>query len=118
MLGGCSVSSPETSGDPQSQPITEEPATPAAPPPVVWPTDYTPPSTFVDAKLQVGPWVPFPANVEEPFINILHASSVSWEADGWTTEELYAAGHIDVDTGLPVSFPAGVTSLVTSVYFT
>lgn len=115
---GCT--SPSTDAAPA--PVVDEeqaPATPTTPDAsVVWPTSYTPPSTFVDAKLQVGPWVPTPANVEEPFINIVHASGISWQNDDWSAEELFDAGHIDPNTGMLTSFPAGVTSLYTTVFFT
>ncbi len=100
----------------EEEQLSENPTSPGGS--VVWPTSYTLPSTFVDAKLQVGPWVPTPANVEEPFINIIHASAVSWQNESWTTEELFDAGHIDANTGMLISFPAGVTSLFTTVFFT
>lgn len=78
----------------------------------------TPSSAHVDAKLQVGPWVPAPWNVEEPFINILHASPLSWEGSGWKSDTLVGAGHIDPETGLIASFPAGLSNgLATTTYF-
>jgi hypothetical protein len=119
---GCSVNTAETPPAEQAQaaPAISQPSTPAPtpPPPVSGPVDYTPPAIFVDAKLQVGPWVPTTWNVEEPFINILHASGVAWQNETISTEQLYADGHIDPNTGLLISFPAGVTSLFSTVYFT
>lgn len=61
-----------------------------------------------ETKIQVGPWVPQPANTEEPFINILHAGGVSWtETDEVNTQELYDTGVLDPVTGLPQSLPNG-----------
>lgn len=119
LISGCTAASSDSQSQ-QAETQTEEETTPppSSSPPVVWPTAYTPPSTFVNAKLQVGPWVPTPANVEEPFINIIHASELSWQNENWTTEELFDAGHIDPNTGMLLSFPAGVTSLFTTVFFT
>ena len=75
-------------------------------------------SAYVDAKLQVGPWVPAPWNVEEPFINILHASELSWQGSGNDPASLVAGGHIDPETGLITSFPGGLSNgLATNVYF-
>ncbi|MHA7872851.1 MAG: hypothetical protein ACX939_10920, partial [Hyphococcus sp.] len=66
--------------------------------------------------LQVGPWVPFPGNVEEPFVNIIHASEVSWtETNDVNTQALYDAGAIDPRTGLPRKLPKGW--MRTGVYF-
>ena len=56
----------------------------------------------VQPMAQVGPWTPTPANTEEPFINIVHASAVSWtEHDETNTQELYDIGLIDPETGFP-----------------
>ncbi len=68
-------------------------------------------------KLQIGPWSPAAFNIEEPFINIIHASTVSWEGGGKNTRELYEEGFIDPNTGLPVRLPNGAT-LTSGVYFT
>ena len=57
--------------------------------------------------MQVGPWYPATYNVEEPYLNIIHASSVNWHAQGLTTEALYEQGVIDPETGLPVRLPDG-----------
>jgi len=80
---------------------------------------YTPSPAYVDAKLQVGPWVPTTWNAEEPFINIIHASALSWEGSGWKPAALLNAGHIDPDTGLITSFPSGLSNgLASTVYYT
>ena len=42
----------------------------------------TPPTTGDGVRIQVGPWFPFPSNLEEPYINLLHASKVSWTEQG------------------------------------
>jgi len=79
----------------------------------------TPSPAYVDAKLQVGPWVPTTWNAEEPFINIIHASALSWEGSGWKPAALLNAGHIDPDTGLITSFPSGLSNgLASTVYYT
>ncbi len=66
--------------------------------------------------IQVGPWMPQTANTEEPFINIMHASHVSWtERDEVNTAELYANGTLDPETGFPRSLPNGW--MRTGVYF-
>lgn len=65
---------------------------------------------------QVGPWSPSPANIEEPFINIIHASSVTWtEGREVNTAALYASGVLDPETGLPKKLPNGW--MLTDVYF-
>lgn len=69
-----------------------------------------------DPMIQVGPWYPAPFNFEEPYINIIHASQVRWNADGLTTQQLYDQGYIDKATGLPTRVPGG-TSLKSGVYF-
>lgn len=73
-----------------------------------------------DAKrplMQVGPWYPATYNIEEPYLNIIHASSVSWQAQGLTTAALYEQGVIDPRTGLPVRLPDGKW-LQLGAYFT
>ena len=70
-----------------------------------------------ETKIQVGPWYPAPFNIEEPYINIIHASSVSWTSDGKSTQDLYDSGIIDKETGLPVRQPGGKT-ITSGVYFT
>ncbi len=67
--------------------------------------------------LQIGPWNPFPANTEEPYLNIIHASAVTWTGGGMSTQELYDAGHISSVTGLPISLPNRKT-LSTGMYIT
>jgi len=69
------------------------------------------------ALLQIGPWVPSPANTEEPYLNIIHASQVTWAGGGMSTQELYDAGYISSVTGLPVSLPNRKT-LSTNVFIT
>jgi hypothetical protein len=70
------------------------------------------------ALLQVGPWTPMPANFEEPFINLVHASPVSWTRDNdeWTTAKMYSQGVLDPVTGLPRTLPEGW--MRSGVYFT
>ena len=90
---------------------TAEPAAPqAASQPAARP-EPKPPLT------QVGPWYAATFNVEEPYINILHASQLYWSGNGMQTPELIAAGVIDKSTGLPVRLPEGKW-LTTGVYFT
>ncbi len=57
--------------------------------------------------IQVGPWYPLPFNLEEPYINIVHASSMRWNGGGHTTQQLLDNGYIDKTTGLPVRLPEG-----------
>ena len=76
-----------------------------------------PPGKSASALLQIGPWSPFPANTEEPYINIFRASSVTWKGGGMSTQELYDAGHISSVTGLPVSLPNRKT-LTTEMFIT
>lgn len=66
---------------------------------------------------QVGPWYPATFNIEEPYINIIHASPIEWSGDDKNTQELLDAGIIDPKTGLPTELPNGKT-LTTGVYFT
>ncbi|MEZ5892322.1 MAG: hypothetical protein R3C58_04150 [Parvularculaceae bacterium] len=73
-------------------------------------------NTSRKAKLQVGPWFPAPYNIEEPYINILHASQVRWTGGDLSTQQLYDQGYLDKKTGLPVKLPSGKT-LTTDVYF-
>ncbi|MEM9015277.1 MAG: hypothetical protein AAGB02_09260, partial [Pseudomonadota bacterium] len=68
-------------------------------------------------KLQIGPWTPAAFSLEEPYINIIHASEMWWEAGDMKTFDLIAAGHIDADTGLPFSIPQGANSLESKVFF-
>ncbi len=74
--------------------------------------------TEIEPKLQVGPWVPAPWSYEEPFINIVRASDAYWTVGDKNPQALIDAGHIDPDTGLPVSMPPGATKMESIVYFT
>lgn len=123
LASGCTVPSADVQAPPAEEQVEEAAAPqsspPASSPPAEWPAGYTPSSAYVDAKFQVGPWYPATWNVEEPFINILHASELPWEGSGWKPDTLLDAGHIDPDTGLITSFPAGLSNgLASTVYYT
>ncbi|WP_411818215.1 hypothetical protein [Hyphococcus sp. DH-69] len=81
------------------------------------PVEAVQPKPDVPPLSQVGPWYPATFNIEEPYINILHASSLEWSGDDKNTKELLEGGYIDPSTGLPVELPNGKT-LTTGVYFT
>ena len=67
--------------------------------------------------MQINPWYPAPYNIEEPYLDIIHASSVSWHAQDVTTQELYDQGVLDPKTGLPVRLADGKW-LSSGPYFT
>lgn len=67
--------------------------------------------------MQVGPWYPATFNIEEPYIDILHASRLRWSGGGRKTQELLDMGVIDKATGLPKYLPDGKW-LSSDVYFT
>ncbi|WDI31045.1 hypothetical protein PUV54_13900 [Hyphococcus flavus] len=67
--------------------------------------------------LQVGPWYPAPSNIEEPYINIIHASEMRWSGGDMHTADLLENGYIDLVTGLPSSLP-NKNTLTSDVYFT
>ncbi|GJL91380.1 hypothetical protein [Hyphococcus sp.] len=69
------------------------------------------------SPVQVGPWYPATFNIEEPYIDILHASSIGWNGGDRKPQELLDMGVIDKVTGLPKSLPDGKW-LTSSVYFT
>ncbi len=67
--------------------------------------------------IQVGPWYPSTSNIEEPYINIVHASRSRWNTDRFGLQELLDNGVIDKATGLPTRLPDGHW-LTSEVYFT
>ena len=81
-----------------------------APPPV-------PSRGGTKAQLQIGPWTLAPYSLEEPFINIVHASNVSWRTKSHTTQDLYKQGYINKATGLPKAIPPGENGIFSEVYF-
>lgn len=68
-------------------------------------------------RYQVGPWYPATFNIEEPYINIIKASSTRWSSKNFDMDAVLDGGHIGEKTGLPVSLPNGET-LTSDVYFT
>ena len=81
------------------------------------PVEAISPKASKPPLMQVGPWYPATFNIEEPYINIIHASPIEWSGDDKNTQELLDAGIIDPKTGLPTELPNGKT-LTTGVYFT
>ncbi len=74
-----------------------------------------PPQPIDGVMLQGGPWFPNTSNIEEPFINLIHAGPVSWtETSDINTQELFDIGLLDDVTGLPKRRRDG---LRTGVYF-
>jgi hypothetical protein len=67
--------------------------------------------------IQIGPWYPATANIEEAYINIVHASRSRWNTDRIGAQELLDTGVIDKETGLPTRLPDGQW-LSSEVYFT
>ncbi len=68
-------------------------------------------------QYQIGPWGPYTYNIEEPYINVFHASQTRWSCGELDTAALYAEGYLDRRTGLPTRLPSGCT-LTTQVFFT
>ncbi|MEO1137261.1 MAG: hypothetical protein AAFW68_11755 [Pseudomonadota bacterium] len=56
---------------------------------------------------QINPWGSAPYNIEEPYLNIIHASRMRWHGDGWKTQDLLDRGVINPHTGIPKVLPDG-----------
>ncbi len=81
------------------------------------PPPIEPPPVETGVKLQGGPWYISPHNIEEIFINLFHASNVSWkQSGGITAEQLFENGTLNKKTGLPDG-PIDRT-LTSDVFFT
>lgn len=85
-----------------------------AQPPPIDPDPIDPPTGDAHALMQIGPWG-WQYSIEEPFIDMMHATSLFWEGCGTNTSGLLERGIISSKTGLPMSTPG--CALNTGVFF-
>lgn len=69
-----------------------------------------------DYQLQLGPHFLSPGNMEEPFLNLVKASSGAWQIDRTDAPPMnfgdaLAAGYINEETGMPIALPNNARSI-------